>query len=990
MRTPEPPPRSPVAPNAAPGSTHDDALDLQRRRVTGLNAAPSAPAPAPAPVGATMTSSAVAVKHERAAVAKELTAMRRYVKEMERELEALALERERSGNLVKDADARVKAIEEEASTRVMARELELDRLARDLAIREEALEAKSLLLARADAQEARNEKFAGVIRERERALEALREELASKDDALTDAIIALERESDVVRRDAAALERRRGDIADELSAREVSVLKREDAVTTREHEIRMVENRLTALRARVEEEESRATRAMERADTTESRSSDAEERLRALESDERRALLRVREAQSELERTMDAKSSAERETESIKKSIEVLRREVEAFESEKTRIQGVVEDIREELNERERETASAAEIAAKECESIAVAWEEIEAMRRDLERQEKMIEETAVQLEENVKAFDRDATSVREKQDALEYRSKELDEQESFLTRIARENENREVALRNAEADAEALALDLSTRRKALETRESEVSGWKAKFDEATAKEADVLAKIADIESREAKIRESEKEIEELSSRERELEAKEAQLEQREEAVARQLSAAAEAEVLLNEEHAKLDDKMQSAAPVLLASALEEEIFALKAEVEHAKARANAATATAELERRRAEEAEAHGTNTLGSPSTSHNAEVVKALERALELERVKYESAIREMSELKERSVGDERVRAIEDEFAAKTSALLRANALLDSRESELIERETAISEEMDRVERDTERLERLHAELNDRMEHAMGQRHTSDDREAISEELKRARVNRLEAEQLRQTARAHLEAAAATVEATKAINVEFEVSERQNVQMMKRVSSVVTAALAAAQQEGDQLRAQRQAMDSQRQKHDVSRRDVSRDDKADMLEAQLEYVSRAKSELDRREAALRSMEFATSSHKRTTMAIENSFSNMAARSDAHRLRDDVRRAASRLREYLSQGESRLARAQEVLPPAEVATLRLKLAGLVGVAQKLANEDGRVDSDERLAERLKSLEHEIRRTGGWFEDLRAVVRAAK
>ena len=66
------------------------------------------------------------------------------------------------------------------------------------------------------------------------------------------------------------------------------------------------------------------------------------------------------------------------------------------------------------------------------------------------------------------------------------------------------------------------------------------------------------------------------------------------------------------------------------------------------------------------------------------------------------------------------------------------------------------------------------------------------------------------------------------------------------------------------------------------------------------------------------------------------------------------------------------------------------MLPATEVATLRLKLAGLVGVAQRLANEDGRADSRERLAERLKSLEHEIRRAGGWFEDLRAIVRSAK
>ena len=79
-----------------------------------------------------------------------------------------------------------------------------------------------------------------------------------------------------------------------------------------------------------------------------------------------------------------------------------------------------IQSVRSDLDERERETADAAEIAANECEAIAVAWDEIESMRSDLERQEKMIEDTAAQLEENVKAFDRDATAMRERQEANE------------------------------------------------------------------------------------------------------------------------------------------------------------------------------------------------------------------------------------------------------------------------------------------------------------------------------------------------------------------------------------------------------------------------------------------------------------------------------------------------------------------------------------------------------------------------------------------
>ena len=80
-------------------------------------------------------------------------------------------------------------------------------------------------------------------------------------------------------------------------------------------------------------------------------------------------------------------------------------------------------------------------------------------------------------------------------------------------------------------------------------------------------------------------------ELEETRARERELDEKEAQLERREEAAVRQLSAAAEAEVILNEENAKLEQKLHELAPNLLAAELEREIVDLKMELNARKRR---------------------------------------------------------------------------------------------------------------------------------------------------------------------------------------------------------------------------------------------------------------------------------------------------------------------------------------------------------------------------------------------------------------
>jgi hypothetical protein len=165
------------------------------------------------------------------------------------------------------------------------------------------------------------------------------------------------------------------------------------------------------------------------------------------------------------------------------------------------------------------------------------------------------------------------------------------------------------------------------------------------------------------------------------------------------------------------------------------------------------------------------------------------------------------------------------------------------------------------------------------------------------------------------------------------------------------------------------------------------------------------DALDAQLDYVNKVKSDLERREAAMKTTQFAQNSHRRA-VAVVTSSGDLVARERARRLHEETRAASARLRDYLDQGERRLDAATETLHSNDVAALRLKLAGLVGVAQRLEDavdfgrlslrDDGEYDDpvdDETLqkhaADCLRALEHEIRRAGRWFEDLRALVHRA-
>ena len=633
-------------------------------------------------------------------------------------------------------------------------------------------------------------------------------------------------------------------------------------------------------------------------------------------------------------RAIESRASVQREVDSLKKEVESLRDEADAFASEKGRQLKLMDSVRADLDDRERETADAAEIAAKECEAIAVAWDEVETMRGDLERQEKMIEETAARLEDNVKAFDRDATAMREREETHEHKQRELREHEEFLDRMARENETRarDLSAREAELDA---------RRREAESQEAEIAEWKPQIEEFRSKRTEFEAQMALVET-------AKTELEETRARERALDEKEAQLERREEAAARQLSAAAEAEVILNEENAKLEQKLHELAPNLLAAELEREIVDLKMELERAKATANAALANADVERRRREEEASQRFDVdpfaPGAGKDDHNDDG-------------REDDAHRE-----------ERARA-EELLETKTAALLRANALLDARENELATREFALSDDLERLESDTTRMMALRDEIDDKLRAVAASESHRDERGDYDDA--RATTTLAEAERIRSVARAHLEAALATAEAARSINDACEKREKESAAAIERVSSIVASTVRAS-------RAAAGAADE-------------RESKMELLDAQLAYVAEAKSELDRREASARGDAFVRASHDRS-LAVDSA-RDLQRASRLRALRGEITDARAHLDECLETAASDLNHvATTIAAPTDVEPLRASLARLRVSASRLdaRREDDRdAHREDVLARRLRALEREIRRAGAWFDRLRAFIRTA-
>ena len=918
MRTPDPPPNGPVSPfvDASPeferrNESQDYFEDDDIRDAIVGNSPTRDVFRSPVKRWSDVPSpSRSDVEIER--MRSEVSANRAYVAELERRVQSAERERD---------DAREAASARERAMNERAKKMQEQNLKREreFAARELDLEAREREVARAEAERASAKRRETAVSDREERLRMDMDELDARDERLTEGILELEREGEALRREAAALERRRADIANELTDREVDVIKREESVAVREREMRVVEGHLNTLKERAVDEEARLTRAIERADAAESREADVARRIRELDGDEQRARVSIREAQSDLARCVDAKTHTLRETESLKRDVDAARNAVETLEAEKARLFRIIADMRTELDDRERQTVDAAEFAANECESIAAAWDEVEITRQALERQEQMIEETAARLEHNIQAYERDSTAFREREELYERKVRDLVEQEDFLRKIARENEDRS-------RDLAARDTALAERLRRLESGEAEITEWRPKIAAYMAKETFIRENVEAIET-------AQTQLADLSARERDIEAKEAQLEAREEAVAQQLSAVAEAEVILSEEKAKLELKMLEVAPKMTAVELEREVTTLRAELERTKAAANAAMANADMERRRREEM-------AGSSGEDAHASETKRTREAIENE----------------------------------TAELRRANELLDLRESELMSRENALADEFDLLEREMVRFEDLRRCVDDRarqMQFSGGMSSVDEDVDDFMTSERAAVMEiRAEAEQLRRTAREHLEAAMEASRAAHTINDACAASEKEGMAIVRRVSNIVASALSVARAKGDELRrAASQGVDR----------------KMDMLDAQLEYVAKAKADLDRRDASLRASSFEANSRRRAD-TVENA-QELSSRARASQLRKEVDVASAKLRESLAQGVSALERAAGVCAPGAHLALRASLDSLRARSDHLSRPPVEDDA-AALSSTLDALEREIRRASTWFEELRVAVRA--
>ena len=82
---------------------------------------------------------------------------------------------------------------------------------------------------------------------------------------------------------------------------------------------------------------------------------------------------------------------------------------------------------------------------------------------------------------------------------------------------------------------------------------------------------------------------------------------------------------------ILNEENAKLEQKLQEMAPNLIAAELEREVVELKMELERTKAAANAVMANADMERRRREEEESSSGAAAGDVAAGRERRAVRS-----------------------------------------------------------------------------------------------------------------------------------------------------------------------------------------------------------------------------------------------------------------------------------------------------------------------------------------------------------------------
>jgi len=315
----------------------------------------------------------------------------------------------------------------------------------------------------------RAEKAEAKMEEKGRDIERMKEwsnermdELEIKQEQVAVANAACEREASLLKRDYERFEKNRREVSRAFAKREMEVLKREETCEDRERRA----ERATKIR----EEEERLL-------------SEAQEKRFLAEKHSREFLEQMKEAELNAKKIEQAKEDARSKMRELDQLFSEKKLAIEQAEHalKKTKVER--EQIKEELDARERHTAAAAEAAARECDTVAQAWAKVTEGRKELEKREQDLKIASNTISERLDFIKTGDEELEEKGKALEQLAEEIQKIELELKkdrdRLEQEKQTmqkKREMMEEAERIAKLRVNEIENRELQLDARENDVA----------------------------------------------------------------------------------------------------------------------------------------------------------------------------------------------------------------------------------------------------------------------------------------------------------------------------------------------------------------------------------------------------------------------------------------------------------------------------------------------------------------------------------
>jgi len=310
------------------------------------------------------------------------------------------------------------------------------------------------------------EEIQKALREKEMSQERM-EDLERKQEQVSIANAACEREAILLKRDYERFEKNRRELARQFAKREFEILQREELCLDKER-------RAERAKKEREEEEQLASEFREKRDV-------AEKHLKAF-------MEQLRETEIKAKKIEDAKNDATLKMKELDSLFLEKKEAIERAEHALKKAKVEREQIKEELDARERHTAVAAEAAAKECDVVAQAWAKVTEGRKQLDAKENELKIAQGTIQERLELMKNGDEELDLKGSALEKFAEEIQRMESALKKDREEFEkekqnleNRRRALLESEKFAKSRIEEIDNREMHLDTRENDIASQLAR-----------------------------------------------------------------------------------------------------------------------------------------------------------------------------------------------------------------------------------------------------------------------------------------------------------------------------------------------------------------------------------------------------------------------------------------------------------------------------------------------------------------------------